>query len=261
MLKRCYEKNRIENYLNKDFSRCLYIYLDYQKYGLDNENVCFFEQIDNKNDIVAILLLYYNSGLHIYSKDNNCDYEELKEFIYKNNPSAIFAQKNVVDELKKCMNNSKYLIEYGRVWEVKKFKEVDKTNIKIAQESDFDQITNLLMEDEDISSSYTFDGLKKQLIERNKEGYSRNYVIKENGKVIAHTATGIETNDVAVSALTIVDINHRRKGLATLLLNVSFNNLHKEGKKVYLINYTEESSSLYVKMGCEVCCEWGKLYN
>jgi len=31
--------SQIYDYLNKDFSRCLYIYLDYQKYGLDNENI------------------------------------------------------------------------------------------------------------------------------------------------------------------------------------------------------------------------------
>ena len=37
-------------------------------------------------------------------------------------------------------------------------------------------------------------------------------------------------------------------------------NLLDEGKKVYLINYTDESTGLYDKLGFEVSCEIGKLY-
>ena len=33
-----------------------------------------------------------------------------------------------------------------------------------------------------------------------------------------------------------------------------------EVKNVYLINYSNESTKLYDKIGFKICCEWGKLY-
>ena len=260
MIVKCNNGKKIENYIKDDLAKCIYIYLDYKQYGVENKDVCFYEQHDRSNNTTCIMLYYYNSGFHIYSRDKNCEYNELANFIMELKPASIFAESEIIKKLEELIKNSHYISEYGRIWKAQSFKTVDRKNIKEAEENDFDEIANLLMQDEDIKCSYSFEGLKRQLIERNRNGISRNYVIKENGKVIAHTATGVETKDIAVSALNIVDVNHRRKGLATLLLNAAFEDLIKEGKSIYFVNYTEESSALYNKLGCKVCCEWGKLF-
>ena len=58
----------------------------------------------------------------------------------------------------------------------------------------------------------------------------------------------------------MTDEIYRGKGLATKVCSKLCNDLIDEGKKIYLINYTNESTGLYDKLGFKVLCDWGKLY-
>ena len=69
-----------------------------------------------------------------------------------------------------------------------------------------------------------------------------------------------EIDEIAVLSNVITNPSYRGKGLATIVCSKLCNDLIDEGKKVYLINYTEESTGLYDKLGFEISCEIGKLY-
>ena len=50
--------------------------------------------------------------------------------------------------------------------------------VQSAPVTDFEQIVQMIYDDEDIGKSYNKNDLAEQLLQRSKEGYSRNYVIK-----------------------------------------------------------------------------------
>ena len=54
--------------------------------------------------------------------------------------------------------------------------------------------------------------------------------------------------------------NIEENGFATNICTKLCKDLQKENKEVFLINYSSESTSLYTKIGFDICCEWGKLY-
>lgn len=73
-------------------------------------------------------------------------------------------------------------------------------------------------------------------------------------------ATGAESLKVATITYVITHPDSRRKGLATKVISKICKDLITEGKKVFLVNYTQASTMLYEKIGFKVSCEWAKLY-
>jgi len=249
--------NEILKYIGKDYDKCLYLYLDYNKYK--GENIIIWEQFDEQNNIVAVILSYY-TAVHIYSKNLDCNYVELTDLIKKISPSTINARKEIIVKLIDLLDD--YDVEYG--W-IKKLS-TDKLNVsdihivKKPSKNDLREIAKLQLTDDGMGSYYSFDVLLKQLKERNNQGFSRNYFIRINNKIVSHAATGGELDNLAIITSVITDEKYRGRGLAYAVVSSLCYDLINEGKNVYLINYTNESSKLYEKIGFEVCCEWGKLY-
>lgn len=250
-----YEK--ILKYIDDKFYKCIYLYLDLKQYGFENENVKCWIQIDN-NVITAVVLKYY-TGMHVFS-NGKYEINEIYNLIIQENPAIVCAEKCIIEDLSKKLNDI-YSEEYGWVRCLSKIKYESDEDVKQATKDDFKQIAQLLYEDDDIGSSYELDSLEKQLIERNEQKFVRNYVIRNHhGNVISHASTGAEDEKLAMLNYVITHPEHRNKGLAQRVCKVICAELIKEGKNVYLINYSNESTKLYDKIGFKICCEWGKLY-
>lgn len=247
----------ILSYIGNKHYKCIYLYLDLKQYGFDNDNVKCWIQRNNK-DIIAVILMYY-TGMHIFS-NGNYEIKEIASLIKEENPTIICAEKNIVEELAEEVKEE-YIEEYGWVRGLSEIEfECDK-EVTTASKEDFKQIAKLLYEDENIGSSYELESLEKQMIERNEQKFVRNYVIKNyKGDVISHAGTGAEDEKLAMLNYVITHPEYRNKGLAKRVCNVICAELINEGKNVYLINYSNESTKLYDKIGFKICCEWGKLY-
>lgn len=252
------DKEKIDSYISTDYSKCLYLYLNYKKYGFNTEQVSIYLQYIN-SEIASLILKYYNT-IHIYSKNREIDYDELGKFLLKINPTMICAEKIIIEELEKKPLLSEYLVEYGSIRSLSKIDGDNCVDLIEAQEEDFEKITKLIMGDEGLSGSQTFESLKNQLIERYKQKFSRNFVLKDDNKIIAHICTGAENEEIAILTNLIVDKDYRNQGLGKKICEAFCSKLIKNGQKIYLINYTEESTKLYEKIGFVKSCDWGKLY-
>ena len=98
-----------------------------------------------------------------------------------------------------------------------------------------------------------------QLIQRNKEGYARNLVIKDNDLVIAHACTNAEFANIAVVAELLVRKEYRRRGYASEIWRDICGKLLAEGKEVYSFYYSEESRRLHKHIGFFEVCGWSKI--
>lgn len=249
----------IELFIGNEYYKCLYLYLDMKKYGMNDENIKIWVQYKNEDKIVSIILKYF-SGMHIYSKNINYNIYEIVNLIKSENPSMICGEKEIIETLNKNLNDNNYEAEFGFVRKLKELKIPKSDDVKQADSEDFLEIAKLLYEDEDIGSSYKLNELSEQMLERYKEGYARNYIIKNDKEILAHAGTGAELEKISVMSYVVTNKNYRRKGLATKVCATLLSDLIKEGKEVYLINYSNESTKLYDKLGFEVCNDWGKLF-
>ena len=262
MINRCLEEDRpsIISYIGADYARCLYLYLDLEKYGFDSGDVDVYVQ-KTEDRISAVLLKYY-SCLHIYSKDDSFDAEELAAFISQDAPKLIYCTESTADRIyEHLLPEMKQRASKSTGW-VARIEKTDRKPKGIAvpaEVEDFSQIVSLILGDEDIGRSYKKDELARQLMERNKQGYARNYVIKQDGLVVAHACTNAELGNIAVVAELLVRSEYRRRGLASEIWRHICGTLLDEGKEVYSFYYSQESRSLHKKIGFkEVCC-WSKI--
>lgn len=258
MLKKIKKKEEyIKNYIGDNYNKCLYLYLDYIKYGLNNKNIKFWLNIE-QNEIKSIILKYYN-GMHIFSKNHDCNYDEIIQLILKENPSIICAERILIENISKFIKNTKYITEYGWVRVLSEKYICDNSIVEKATPNNFKEISELIINDH-MGEFYNLNELISQMKERDKDNFGRQYIIKQNNKIISSASTTAEIDGIAVLSHVITDKKYRGKGLATKVCSKLCNDLISEGKKIYLINYTDESIGLYDKLGFKISCEIGKIY-
>lgn len=254
------DKNHILSYIGIDYASCLNLYLDLVKYGIDSEIVDVFFQTSS-NKVEAVLLKYY-SCLHIYSRDNKFDVEELASFFLKKEFTMLYCTAETARIIYNALTEETKkhaIISEGWVAQIKKVDSKPNGLSITAEKEDFDQIVQLIYGDDDIGRSYKIEELRKQLEERNIEGYARNLVIKKNDLVVAHACTNAEIGNIAVVAELLVRKGYRKQGYATEIWRAICEQLLSEGKEVYSFYYSEESRKLHKRIGFDEICEWGKI--
>ena len=262
MIVKCKQSDveKLISYIDKDYSKCLYLYLNLKKYGLDSDIIDAF--IQYKDDEISSVMLKYYSCMHIYSKNNDFDADEISDFLLGKKLTMLYCPASTAEKIMPAYSEkSNQSISISKGW-VAKIASIDKAPKGLAvraQDKDFEQIVRLIYDDEDIGRSYNYDELSKQLQERNKDGYSRNIVIKNNDLVIAHACTNAEYDDIAVVAELLVRKEYRRQGYASEIWRDICRDLLNEGKEVFSFYYSEESRSLHKKIGFDEVCEWGKI--
>lgn len=249
----------IENYIGNEYYKCLYLYLDLKQFGADSEYVTSW--IQSHEGKITSVCLKYHTALHLYSKDNVFDVEELVNHINEVTPTIICASADTIKILSPYTTSKGFIPEYGHIGRFTSFEPSD-PNVQIikATLADVTEIAKLLYEDEDIGASYSFDDLVAQMKERLTQGFVRSYIIKDGNKVIAHFGTGAEVGKVCTINYVITKNAYRGKGLSTNLFRYACKQLKEEGKEIYSVYYPENSRRLHHKMGFEDCCECGKLF-
>lgn len=265
MIRQCTanDKADILEYIGPNYGECLYLYLDLLRYGVESSTVSVYVVTDGE-EINAVLLEYY-SCLHIFSKKMDLEVGEIVSFIKESDYSMIYCTRTLADALFSQLSDlpdKNVSLTRGWVAQIQKVNYAGITNsgeIVLASEEDFLAIAELIFGDEDIGRSYEFERLTKQLIERNHQGYSRNLVIKDGNRIVAHACTNAETDTIAVVAELIVREEYRGLGYATQIWSFLCNCLLKEKKEVYSIYYSEKSRRLHKKLGFDEICEWEKI--
>lgn len=251
-------KERIEEYISDKYPECLYLFLDFKKYGFDYEFVTIWVQM-NGDEIVAVILKYH-TGMHVFSKDNSFDAAEITRLISKEKPDMICGRKDTLEKVGSVEGMNNYLSEFGYVGVCNEVQSNNGLPVQNATEEDFLEIAKLLYQDEGIGASYNLEDLSKQMLQRNQQGFVRNKVIKENGKVVCHVCTGAEEGDISVISGIVTDTESRGKGYALSLLSYTCQQLLTEGKKVYSIYYTIPATKLHHRAGFVDHCQYGKLF-
>lgn len=194
----------------------------------------------------------YYSCLHVFSKNNESETIEIGHFIEQNDVTVVYttaetARRIYVDLPSEIKPRS--TITEGWVSRINRVDKEPRGYAKLADQNDFVQIAELIYDDEEIGKLYKYDELLRQLVERNQEGFARNFVIKDNNLVIAHACTNAETSNIAIVGELLVRREYRRRGFASEIWRRICSELLSEGKEVFSFYYSEESRLLHKKSG------------
>lgn len=242
-------------YMGTKYYEALYLYLDIKRYGTNDENVKSWIQRDG-NDITSVILQYHN-GMHIFSRNNDFCAEEISELIQAETPTNICGSKKVICRIKDVLPN--YSPVFGHVAKYIPQDEINDYMIKKAGPEDYEYMADMLMEDESMGGSYSYDEMLTQISGRIEEGYSRSYCIYENNQIVAQASTGAECDGVATVAYVMTKNDYRGKGYGKRIASFLSKELSKEGFDVFLVYYKENAGKMYLNIGYENVCEYGKL--
>ena len=257
-MKRAYEEDleKIYIFLNENLDQCVYIYIDITTYGLKNPNITLWYS-EYEGSINSVAMKYYDS-FQLCSIDEKLDKERIDQLLLEYPVKSVSGSINIIKALEphfagKCDCN------YGIVVKETKYKRLPGVErVEEATVEDCAEIAELLCADEDFGGTYEVDVLTKQLEDRINTGAGRSFVIKENGKIVAHAATFAEADKLVVYSGLMVDEKYRNKMYGVILYEFMKSVCIKEGKTVYAFRIKEDMKKYVKSPGTVVCGEYGK---
>ena len=218
------------------------------------------------------VLLQDYTGINVFSYKNNLDVPATVAFLQEKQPSMINGPLETLEKLYPYFRET-YDFEAGYVTELlekpkdESMSETDESDaetqaefpVEKAGEAELPEIAALICTDEGVGGTYTTEGLAAQLLERQRDGFGRNYFIRQNGRIVCHAGTYAEVDDLAVVSGVITAEDSRGQNLADRVVSKLNKELLAEGKHPCLFYYTRSAARLYAKTGYAAGTGWAKL--
>ena len=249
------EKERILELLRRDIHNCIYLYIDIANYGIFTDNIKVWIEEEN-SDISLILMKYYDS-MQLYCAQEACNMDSVVSVLRQYPVSMISGERKIIEQL--AIQCPEYHPTYGEVFLMDRYRKMlSDRSVEEAIPDDTKEIAELICQDKEIGGHYTTQVLAEQLEERIRTHTGRSYIIRENGIIIAHTATYAEAEGIAVVGGTIVREAFRNTNAYMTLSNYMLEQLAIEGIKAYTFA-TSPKMIRYHELLHKKCGEYGKM--
>ncbi len=249
------DREKILQYLRNDVADCLYLYMDIMNYGIVSEHMqVWFEEKQSEIELVA--MKYYDS-FQIYSHRKFPEIDSALLLLQEYPVTMVSGRRDIIERLSICLEN--YDVTYGVVFLMNRFRKIEsETKILTASEKDAVEIAELICADNEIGGHYTVNSLAEQLAKRIHSGTGRSYIIRDKGKIVAHSATYAETEEIAVVGGTVIMQDYRNTPFYMLLSNYMLQQLDMENKLAYTFSISERMIRYHSVLHAR-CGEYGKL--
>lgn len=255
---KCFKKDEsvILDYIGNNFGECLYLYLDFLKYGFSDENINLWLQ--KQGEKVVLLVLQYYNGMHVFTKNlDEVDFNDLNQLILDRKPTMICGMGKIIKKLRHYHKD--YEIEVGYVGKIHDLKVSSDSNCRLANREDLKRVAEFVSKDEALGKPYGFELLYQQMLERYDQKYGRTFFMERNGQIIGTASTYAEENQCAVVSGVLIDSNYRGQGLSKIILSALCENLLAENFHVFSYYYIEQAIKMHHSVGFDDLGEWAKL--
>ena len=234
------------------------MYIDIKKYRLNNPAMKVWFNRDQNNRINLVIMKYHTS-ISLHMEGDTVSLSEISRIIHEYNPASITGKKSIIEKIAPsvCLE---YNTEYGHIFEYKKFCDFGGNEmVEKATEEDAMEIARLITSDKEIGSYYEIEDFANQLVERMRADMGRNYIIREDGKIIGHIATYAELDDVAVTGGLIVERAYEGHMFGAVLEGYVVRQMREEGFRLYTFVVNHKRYKLLKNMGNLPVGEYGKM--
>ena len=252
--------NDLENilaYLKPNRSHCLYMYIDISKYGLDNPHMSVW--VEEKDQSICAVVMKYHTSISVFTNVENWDIDSTVEIILETKVKSITARRDIAEALMERLDDY-YDVEFGYVFLFTTFQPfVLDMDVEVPTDEELYECAKMIVMDESIGRYYDPTELGNQLIERRNSSFGRSYILRNNGKIVAHIASYAEHDGLATTGGLIVDPNERSTGYGAYLEYYLLTDLINDGFEVYTFVTEKLRYRLMKAMGNECIREYGKL--
>lgn len=240
MIRKCKEGDaeKLLEYLYKNKEFNLFLIGDIENFGIENDNLEIYIDIDNK--IHSVYLRYYNN-LCLVSYENKLDLNFInKTFIETGLVSNMSLEKTLADIYNFQSFNQRDFY-FAALNKVSIFMDTpDVIQIKA------DEVESYLKETELVfKTKGNLESTKAELNANSKHIFA----IKKNNRLISGASTSAESKELAMIIGVYTLEEFRRKGLAQQCVFALCDKMTREGKTVCLFYDNPNAAKLYKKIG------------
>lgn len=251
-----YDKENLMNFLMEEASLNLFIIGDILNTGFDQEYMELWGEFKN-DEIIAVLLRYYNNFIPYYKERSNVSIEQFKEIIASYKKKKLISGKyEIVMKFTDALNNyhgsRKFFCELTD--KTKLLKGNDNFNIKKATVEDAGKLSDFIESIEEFNNT----GEDRDMLENSiRTGNGRFYFIEnEEGKIICTAGTSAETKNAAMIVDVATSPEYRNKGLAVNCLSKLCIDTLKDCQSICLFYSNENAGKIYHGIGFETTGNW-----
>lgn len=248
--------NEFKATLKDNIEQCLYLAIDLETYGLDDNNVTFY--YDEKDDKLETLIMKYYDSIQMFSPDPEWNGEKYVNFIKGLSPVAICGRKEMIETLEPLL--TEYFSEYGIVIADNHYMDFQQFElVHEASAEDAHDIAALMMQTEEFFQNNSQEVLEKQLYDRIKSGLGRSFIIREDGLIVAHTAIYAQCGNIAVESGLVVHEKYKKKFYGMIIHEYLKKTLSLENKILYGLRYNNNMKNCAVEENLDVKAHCGRL--
>lgn len=249
---------RIISFLKPHVQDCIYMYIDIVKYGVEESFMdVWYSERDQE---ISLVVMRYHTSLTLFTTSCIEDYSFVNKIMEQYPIYSMTLRRDFAEKIFEVCKDE-YEITYGYVFALDKYREYgyDKSKIELATVEDCFEIAKLILTDEGIGGYYEISDFANQLKERMETKMGRNFVIRDNGKIIAHIASYAEYAGIATTSGLIVDSNYQSGLYGVILEEHLVHELMRDEYEVYTYINDRLRKKLLERMGNECVGEYAKL--
>lgn len=251
----------IKEFVSRDISKGVYLYLDVYKYGLDNPAMKLWVlKSENTGEITAVVMKYHDS-ISLVAGPSVVSFDFFAELLEQEQPAMVSGEYELMKQIYPQISDV-YDMEEGYVYEITDYRYIPcDVGIEPAGREDMPEAAKLICSDESIGGAYyDIDDLTQQLIERIEDGTARNFKIcEEDGTMFAHIATYAEGKGIGVTGGLIVEPSHRDQPYGTFLESHLVKSMRDDGLRAFTFVTNRKRAKLFDAMGGVERSRYGKL--
>lgn len=246
------------DFIRPDVANCLYIYINLRVYGTEYPHMpVWVEETDGQIRMVA--LCYYDTALRIYCRpEDDHAFARARELVETVGHRLVFTTYSMAQRLAEAFPG-RYRLEKGMIMREEKYRKFDFSLVEQAKPEDAAEIAALICGDPFYSGQYQQEKLAAELAERMRAGTGRSFIIRQDGRIVVHSAITAEVDDIAMVSLFICHKDYRNRFLGETVENYIIYTLQKEGKVLHGLMLEERRIQMLERMHNSKVALQGKL--
>jgi len=256
MIIKCIEKDRdkLVDYLKEEAVYNTFLLADIADFGFDSDFQTVYADVEDEK-IKGVYLCFYKNLL-LYTKENHINEEFLSELFKEKSPDVVLGKWENVSKVHERMAG--YILSSKNLYLLEDATNLEGADVSIREGilSDVDEIFDFIQTIPEIKGLYT----SKQMIhDRIEKKTGTHYLIRSNGKVIAHANSAARSDFTTMIGGVATEEIRRGEGIAGSIVSLLCRDILADGRKPSLFCDREEEQNLFYRIGFRKAGKWGTM--
>lgn len=246
----------MREFTSRYIAKGVYLYIDVHKYGLGNPDMKLWVMRSANTNCINAVVMKYHDSMSIIADNSVVDFGFFADLVNEYKPTMVSGELELIKQVVPLLE-TEYEMEEGWVYDITDYRLIESDiNIERASLDDMAEAAKMISEE---WPYYDRDDLEQQLRGRLQDGMARNFVVRDNGKIIAHICTYAEDQGIGITAGLVVDKDHRDVPYGTFMESYLVDSLRKSGLLAYTFVTSKKRTRLFDAMGGSELSRYGKL--